>query len=209
MPEVMEAILEEPMLIEPTTRQRHAPSPPPAMLTWEQASTIANGKPFELINGRIEYKMPDNKHADAQARLCIALGIYFKANPIGLVRTEYTLRFWPERPHEGRVPDLSVILNENLTEERYGSTAPDVAIEIVSRDDGWANLFEKAGLYFEKGSRFVWFVDPMQKGVMVVTPEDRKWVKDILTCPELLPGFSLHVVEIFDWPSAMPKEAAQ
>jgi Uma2 family endonuclease len=178
-------------------------------LTWEQASQIANGKPFELINGRIEYKMPDNKHADAQIRLGAKLVAYFERNPIGLARTEYTFRFWSDRPHEGRVPDLCVILNENYTDERYGSTAPDIAIEIVSRDDGWADLFEKAELYFEKGGHVVWFVDPMQKGVMVVTPEDRKWVKDILTCPELLPGFALNVVEIFEWPTKLQKVDAQ
>lgn len=205
MPDVLEAIFEEPMPPETITRPRPAPSPPPVKLTLEQAIKIANGGPFELVNGRIEYKMPDNKHSEAQARLSAKLVAYFDHNPIGRVRTEYTLRFWPERPHEGRVPDLCVILNENLKDERYGSTAPDLAIEIVSRDDGWADLFEKAELYFEKGSRVVWFVDPMQKGVMVVTPDDRKWVKDILTCPELLPGFSLNVREIFEWPAVAAK----
>ncbi len=209
MPEVMEAIFEEPMTFETVTRPRPAPSPPPVKLTLEQAIKIANGRPFELINGRVEYKMPDNKHSDAQARLCIALGIYFNANPIGIVRTEYTVRFSPEKPHEGRVPDLSVILNESFKDERYGSTAPDLAIEIVSRDDGWSDLYDKAELYFAHGSRLVWFVDPMQKGVMVVTPEDRKWVKEALTCPELLPGFSLNVMEIFEWPTAKQKAAAQ
>ncbi|NUO82908.1 Uma2 family endonuclease [candidate division KSB1 bacterium] len=206
MAEILEAVLEEPLQVETVAWPE---SSPPAKLTWEQASKLAQGKPFELINGRIQYKMADDKHADAQARLCIALGTYFKTNPVGLVRTEYTLRLWPDKPHEGRVPDLSVILNENLKEERYGSTAPDLAIEIVSRDDGWADLFEKAELYFEKGSRLVWFVDPMQKGVMVVTPEDRKWVKDILVCPELLPGFTLNVLEIFEWPSVAQSVAAR
>lgn len=204
MPEIMEAIIEAPMQREAASWQTHAPSPP-VKLTWEQASKIADGKPFELINGRIEYKMPDKKHAVAQVRLGARLVVYFDNNPIGSVLSEYTLRLWPERPHEGRVPDLCVILNENYKEERYGSAAPDIAIEVVSRDDGWADLFEKAELYFEKGSRLVWFVDPMQKGVMVVTPNDRQWVKDTLTCPELLPGFSLNVLEIFEWPSVAAK----
>jgi len=50
---------------------------------------------------------------------------------------------------KGRMPHLSVILNENLKEERYGSRAPDLVIEIVSRDDGGSALFEKAKLYNE------------------------------------------------------------
>ncbi|MEK7729768.1 MAG: Uma2 family endonuclease [candidate division KSB1 bacterium] len=205
MPEVMETIFEAPVPIETITRPRPAPSPPPVKLTLEQALKIANGRPFELINGRIEYKMPDKKHADAQIRLGAKLLEYFDRNPIGFARTEYTFRFWPDRPHEGRVPDLSIVLGEDILEERYGSAAPDLAIEIVSRDDGWAELFEKAELYFAHGSRLVWIVDPMQKGVLVVTPEDRKWVKDVLTCPELLPDFSLNVREIFERPSVAAK----
>ncbi|MDZ7290567.1 MAG: hypothetical protein ONB44_03280 [candidate division KSB1 bacterium] len=49
----------------------------------------------------------------------------------------------------------------------------------------------------------VWFVDPYRKGVLVVTPDDQHWVKDTLTCPELLPGFAVKVQNIFTWP-AMP-----
>ncbi|MEK7730023.1 MAG: Uma2 family endonuclease [candidate division KSB1 bacterium] len=178
------------------------PQPVPAKLTWQQAEKLANGRPFELINGRLVFKMPDNKHADTQGLLCIALGIYFRTNPIGRVRPEYMLHLWPESPHEGRMPDLSVILNENLQEERYGSSAPDLAIEIVSRDDAWSALFEKARLYLSTGSRQVWIVDPEEQGVMVITPQERFWVKDQLTCPELLPGFAVAVQEIFVWPAA-------
>jgi len=122
------------------------------------------------------------------------------------VRTEFTHRLWPDSPYEGRVPDHSVILNENLKEgERYATRAPDIAIEIVSRDDGWSALFEKADLYLEKGSRVVWIVDPYQKAVVVVTPNDRRWVRDTLTCPEILPGFSMNMQDIFSWPAKTSK----
>lgn len=62
-------------------------------LTFEQASKLAAGRSFELIDGRIIFKMPDNKHSDAQMLLGSELVNYFKANPIpiGRVRSEYTL----------------------------------------------------------------------------------------------------------------------
>ncbi len=202
-----QAVLEEERVVaEPMPSQK--PVPPTTKLTLEQANKLAAGRPFELIQGRMVFKMPDDQHSEAQARLSAKLVNYIEANPIGRVRTEFTLRLWPEKPTEGRVPDIAVILNENLQkDERYGSRAPDLAIEIVSRDDSWADLFDKAELYFEKGSRVVWFVDPFHKGVEVVTPNDRKWVKDTLTCPELLPGFSVKVEDIFTWPSVAPKVA--
>jgi Uma2 family endonuclease len=200
------ALEEEREVIESIQTQK--PAPPTTKLTLEQANKLAAGRPFELIKGRMVFKMPDYPHARAQSRLCAKLVNYFETNPIGQVLTELTHRLWPDNPHEGRLPDLSVILNENLREdERYPTRAPDLAIEIISRDDVWTDLFEKAELYFEKGSRVVWFVDPIQKCVVVVTPNDRKWIKDILTCPELLPGFSVNVQDIFTWPAAPAKAA--
>lgn len=178
----------------------------PPRLTWDEAIKLSNGNPFELIDGKMRFKWGDASHADAQTLLGVRLINYLRENPVGIARMEYSLRLWPNNPYEERVPDLCVILNENLKDERYGSAAPDLAIEVVSRDDGWSELHDKAELYFAHGSRIVWFVDPMQKGVMVVTPEDHKWVKDILTCPELLPDFSLNVREIFEWPAVAVKE---
>lgn len=177
----------------------------PLRVTWDEAIKLSKGNPFELIDGKMRFKWGDANHADAQTRLGTRLISYLRENPIGIAHMEYSLRLWPDNPYEERVPDLCVILNENLKDECYGSTAPDLAIEIVSRDDGSSALYDKAELYFAHGSRLVWFVDPMQKGVMIVTPDDRKWVKDILTCPELLPGFSLNVLEIFEWPAVAAK----
>jgi Uma2 family endonuclease len=58
--------------------------------------------------------MPDDQHSEAQARLSAKLVNYIEANPIGRVRTEFTLRLWPEKPTEGRVPDLSIIFIKAL-----------------------------------------------------------------------------------------------
>lgn len=194
---------DERLIVESFASPRSAP--PTTKLTFEQANKLADGRLFELIQGRMVFKMPDKHHSDPQGILGGELYIYFKTNPIGVVRPEFMLRLWPENPYEGRMPDLSVILNEHLEEERYGTRAPDIAIEILSRDDDRNALFEKAKLYLEHGSRIVWIVDPYQKGVMVITANERRWVTDTLTCPELLPGFSVNVQDIFSWPAAPAK----
>jgi len=170
-------------------------------LTFEQARKVAAGASFELIDGKIVLKGAEDKHADAHGLLCGLLGQYFLTNPIGCVRLSFTLRLPLDNPYEARTPDLSVILNENLMEERYGSRAPDLAIEILSRDDDRNALFEKAKLYLANGSRVVWIADPYQKAVMVITPQGRQWVTEVLTCQELLPGFAVNVEDIFAWPA--------
>jgi Uma2 family endonuclease len=167
------------------------------------ANRLAQGRPFELINGRMVFKMPDFEHARTQSLLNIELGSYLRANCLGQVLPELTYRFWPENQRESRQPDLSVILNENLKPgERYPTCAPDIAIEIISRDDVWSALFDKTAVYFEKGSHEVWLVDPYQRGVLVVTPETRFWEQEILERPELLPGFRVELKTIFSWSGA-------
>jgi len=114
-------------------------------LTIEEAEELAEGRSFELIDGRIIFKMPDRKHSDIQDVLHGEFYLYFKQNPIGKAMPEFSLRFWPEKKRELRTPDIGVFLNENLRGlEKYATRAPDLAIEIVSDDDKVSAVFAQA-----------------------------------------------------------------
>jgi Uma2 family endonuclease len=170
-------------------------------LTIEEAEELAQGQSFELIEGRMVFKMADRKHSRSQRVLIVKLSVYFEQNPIGEVFPEFSLRLWPENKHRLPTPDIAVFLNENLhEEERYETRAPDLAIEIASDDDKASDLFAKARLYLEKGGRIVWIVFPTERRVTVVTSTEWRWESSILTCPEILPGFSLSVADLFTWP---------
>jgi len=167
-------------------------------LTIAEAEALANGEPFELIDGRMVFKMADRKHSKSQGVLHGELYLYFKQNPIGQALPEFSLRLWPENKYNFRVPDIAVFLNENLhEEEKYETRGPDLAIEIASDDDPASAVFAKGRLYLEKGSRVVWMVFPTEKRVMIMTATEWRWESDTLTCPELLPGFSIKVADIF------------
>jgi Uma2 family endonuclease len=167
-------------------------------LTIEEAEALADGRSFELIDGRIIFKMPDRKHSDIQNVLHGEFYLYFKQNPIGKAMPEFSLRFWPDKKRELRTPDIGVFLNENLRGlEKYATRAPDLAIEIVSDDDKASAVFAKARLYLEKGGRMVWVIFPFEKRVVVVTSNEWRWESNTLACPEILPGFSIQVAEIF------------
>jgi Uma2 family endonuclease len=170
-------------------------------LTIEEAEELAQGQPFELIDGRMVFKMADPKHSNSQDFLHGELYIYFKKNPIGKALPELNLRLWPESKHNLRTPDIAVFRNENLRGmEKHATRAPDLAIEIASDDDKASAVFAKGRLYLEKGSRIVWLVFPSEKRVMIMTPTEWRWESDTLTCPEILPGFSIEVEQIFSWP---------
>jgi len=170
-------------------------------LTIEEAEALAQGHSFELIDGRMVFKMADPKHSSCQGILYGELYVYLKKNPIGKALPELNLRLWPESKHNLRTPDIAVFLNENLRGmEKHATRAPDLAIEIASDDDKALAVFAKGRLYLEKGSRVVWLVFPSEKRVMIMTPTEWRWESDTLTCPELLPGFSIKVEQIFSWP---------
>lgn len=84
-----------------------------------------------------------------------------------------------------------------VTIEKYDSRAPDLTIEIASDDDTVAEVFAKARLYLETGSRVVWLIFPTEKRAMVLTPEEWRWESVELVCPELLPEFKLAVAALF------------
>ncbi|GEM_PF-204519 len=179
-------------------------------LTIEEAEELAQGHSFELIEGRMVFKMPDRKHSKIQAALTTKLFNYFEQNPIGEVLPEFSLRLWPENVHRLPTPDVAVFLNENIhVEEKYATRAPDLAIEIVSDDDKAAAVFAKARMYLEKGSRVVWIVFPLEKSVVIMTPTGRRWESNALTCPELLPGFSIQVAQIFSELERNPSPASK
>jgi len=171
-------------------------------LTIEEAEALANGEPFELIDGRMVFKMADRKHSSSQDVLHGELYLYFKQNPIGRALPEFSLRLWPENKYNFRVPDIAVFLNENLHEqEKYETRGPDLAIEIASDDDPASAVFAKARLYLEKGSRMVWVVFPTEKRITIITLTEWRWESATLTCPEILPGFSIEVEKIFSSPT--------
>lgn len=170
-------------------------------ITIAEAEALAEGRSFELIEGRMVFKMANKNHSEAQGYLTWKLYTYFDQHPIGRALPEYSVRLWPESKLNLRTPDIAVFLNENLhDEEKYEPRAPDLAIEIISDDDRATEIFARGRLYLEKGSRVVWIVFPSENSVLVMTPTERRWITDRLTCPEVLPDFALNVPEIFSWP---------
>ena len=76
--------------------------------------------------------------------------------------------------------------------------APDLAIEILSPDDGFEEVMAKVDAYLQCGVKLVWLVIPSTREVLICTAQGKHAVRDRLTAPELLPGFEMPVAEIFE-----------
>jgi len=102
-----------------------------------------------------------------------------------------------------RAPDVAFVRKERVAEIRQGvfaNGAPDLAIEVFFSSDNVRQLMRKVKQYFAAGSHTVWIVYPERKEVNVLEASgtDRLLREgDALTAPELLPGFSVPVAELF------------
>lgn len=176
-------------------------------LTIAEVEAMGLSDSYELIDGRIVFKMPNSEHSYIKLKLAAAFDAYLEAHPIGMAFTELSVRIFPNDDRQMRTPDLALCLNDNLPiKGALATAAPDLAVEIITPASYFPDVLEKADLYLGKGSKVVWIVIPSKACVLVLTATGRRWEYETLTCPELLPGWSLNLEKIFNWPE--PKTTA-
>jgi Uma2 family endonuclease len=156
--------------------------------------------PAELYNGKVVFKMASFEHGKIQIRIGAKLDLYLEQNPIGFAVTETNFRLWPDRADQSRIPDVAFVKKERVPENlrRFPAIAPDLAVEIISPEDSFLKVMNKVDAYLEQGTQIVWVVIADTREVLVCTATSKHSVRDVLTAPELLPGFELPVSKIFE-----------
>jgi len=101
-------------------------------------------------------------------------------------------------------PDVAFVRKERVEVVRsksFANGAPDLAVEIFSPSDGPRQATRKVKQYIAAGCHTVWVGYPKSKKVVVfeASGEERTLHEsDRLEAPELLPGFSVKVADLFD-----------
>jgi Uma2 family endonuclease len=100
-----------------------------------------------------------------------------------------------------RAPDVSFVKAEKLkrSTENYATIIPDLVVEVKSKTDSNSKLREKIREYIALGSQIGILIDLKARTVEVYR-EDREEVfrdGDILTLPDLFPGWEVNVSEIW------------
>ena len=78
--------------------------------------------------------------------------------------------------------------------------APDLAVEVLSPDEGPAAVQDKVAEYLAAGVPLVWVLDTAREAVTVHVPGQPARVlgsAEVLTGDEVLPGFRLPLVELW------------
>jgi len=176
-------------------------------VTVEELERTSLPYPAELYNGKVVFKMASPEHGILQGRIVTSLNLYLEQKQIGYAMTETNFRLWPQRSDQSRIPDIAFVRKDRLPEDlhSYPVLSPDLAIEVVSPEDNFTKVMNKVDAYLEQGSQLVWLVLPARREVLVCTPANTYSVRDVLTAPELLPGFELPVSKIFEGLPAHPR----
>lgn len=153
----------------------------------------------------IQKPMPDQAHALLQLFLGSLILQFLGRSSIGRVGTEWRCVFGPRGQRQSFVPDLVFVSQARMPKGsalryRYLGTAPDLAVEILSRGQPDERFDKKIAFYLAHGVRLVWIIDPRSRLVTVLAPgqEPRTLGNgDTLDGGDVLPGFEVAVAEIF------------
>jgi Uma2 family endonuclease len=174
------------------------------LLTLEEFERLPDdGDRLELSRGRlVREPQPSAEHGLAAQNLHDALREFLRGHPLG--RLVFQCGFLlSDEPPTVRGPDLAFIRAERLPPKPptgFWPFAPDIAVEVVSPANSAADLQQKVAEYIGAGTRQVWVVYPRTRSVVahLAGGEARVLGEDAeLEGGEMLPGFHMHVADIF------------
>lgn len=133
---------------------------------WERQADFARS---ELIDGEVVAMPPTGlPHGETEIRFGALLLAW--AEPRGALvaggEVGYELA-----PHTVRGADVCVHLTPPAAASGWTKTPPDVVVEVVSPNDRWTELEQKAALWIAFGVREVWVADPVTRRVVVRRPD--------------------------------------
>jgi Uma2 family endonuclease len=161
---------------------------------------------WELVDDEpVEKPLPGVRHSSINLALVAQLWIYAKNDQLGYVFPANTGFVLSETPAEVRTPSGAFVRKERLATRNndtdgYLLDAPDIAIEGVSPWIKPAEALARAIMWREAGSSLVWVIDSTSDAVVVCGDGSMPRVlagDDTLDGGDILPGFALHVRDIF------------
>ena len=157
--------------------------------------------PMELVNGNIIVMSPSGYESDeVAAEVTRVIGNWVKPRRLGRV-TGSSAGF--DLPNSDvRAPDVSFVLAERLPRapRSFAELAPDLMVEVKSPSDSLKSLREKIQNFLSQGTKVGILINPENHRVEIYRSGEYLIVLgdgDILTIPDLLPGFEVAIVDLW------------
>jgi len=186
------------------------PDAPYPMTTDELDALPDDGWTYELVNG-VLVRMPlsSGRASSIGMRLAARLATYVEDHDLGAVTGEQGgYRLDPAHPRGTEVgPDVAFVRADRVpppTSPAYDEAwplAPDLAVEVASKNQYAPGMGAKARLYLTFGTRLVWVIWPRYQRVDVWRPGDDTpralGVADTLDGADVVPGFTYQIARLF------------
>lgn len=166
-----------------------------------------DGSRYELVEGELRKMAPaGGEHGYLALEVAAELRNHVKANGLGRVYTAETGFKLSSNPDTVRAPDAAFVSRERVEKagkvRGYWPGAPDLAVEVVSPNDSYAQVTEKALAWLKAGCGMVLVVDPEEHAVTVYRSRDEIRVLtsgagDTIDGADVVPGWKLPVAELF------------
>ncbi|MEG4943715.1 Uma2 family endonuclease [Microcoleus sp. F4-D5] len=157
---------------------------------------------LELVDGKIIVMGPsDIVSSEIGGELLSLLRNWVKPRKLGRVFESSGGFILPNS--DLRAPDVSFVLAARLKQSKryFAELVPDLVVEIKSQSDRLKPLREKIRSFLELGAQVGILIDPDKRTVTIYTLTAEPITLrdgDILSIPELLPGWEVPVAEL--WP---------
>ena len=182
------------------------------LLTAEELDQLPrDGCRRRLIAGELIEMSPGNKrHGKYAMRVAGPLTGYIYAHGLGEVYAAETGFILATGPDTIQAPDFAFANRAGadaaeVAEGPYFPGPPDLAVEVVSPNDTYAEVEDTVATWLAYGTRVVVVVNPRRRRVGVHRPGPAPGLAEVqtlteadtLTIPDLFPGWSLPVAAIF------------
>jgi len=137
--------------------------------TYEDYLNWPEDERVELIDGKIYYmSAPSEKHQQLLRDLALRFGIYLHGKSCTVYFAPFDVRIDLGLGKDSVVqPDLVVICDLELLDEKGLNGAPDLVIEILSPSNPIHDKVRKYNKYLSVGVKEYWIVDPKKEEVTV------------------------------------------
>lgn len=159
----------------------------------------------ELVHGKVmELAMPGTQHGIVCMRTALAIGSFVEKNQLGRAAGNDTFVQTHRGPDSVRGADICYWSFNRFppgpVPQGLADAPPELVVEVRSPSDRWKQMVAKAIEYLDAGVDVVVLLDPNSSTATVFRPDEIQQVfdnGDMLTIPDVLPGFSVPVKQLF------------
>jgi Uma2 family endonuclease len=177
---------------------------PKTRYTPEDLLTMPDGEHYELVDGELVERDMGTEANWIAGEVYGQIREFNRAARLGWALPDTSYQCFAAHPDRVRRPDASFIRAGRMPGDRlpkgHCPIAPDLAVEVISPNDYYADVRTKVDEYLRAGVSLVWILDPGTRSVEVLRADGSAALlraDDELTGEALLPGFRCPVANLF------------